>query len=300
MAMILHRTARPTLTAVEMDEGDELRFTLANGQTRSFVLKKTSASVFHTTVKEKKVAEPRALTNFRFHCQLSIDGVDVSIVREVTSRRSFYEPRDVMGLRIWFDACDDIFDFLLENHGACRPRKKARFALQDATQRICPVLLHPWCPLPPGGLRVEDCYNGEDVWLGAYFGAEAHGGLDINHPAGTPIWAPIRFDDHWLFATVRNGDNNNRWRGIHRWPDGSLWTLQTHHVIRLVVPEHQPLEAGTHYADGAGVHVGSHEHSHFVFAVREPGAAEGDDILLDPWILFWQMYRDRDLTFSAR
>ena len=227
---------------------------------------------------------------------LEIDGTRVQIGREVATQRSFYEPREVMGLRIWFDACDDIFNFLTDTHGGCRPRKRVRLAIQDATKRICPVLLHPWCPLPPNTLRVEDAYMGEDVWMGAYFGASAHGGLDINHPAGTPIWTPISFDDHYFFDHVTKGANNNRWRGIHRWPDGSTWILQVHHVIRLLVPEHTRLEAGTHLADGAGVLIGEHEHSHFVFKVVEPGAGDDDAILLDPWILFWQTYRDRERT----
>ncbi len=38
-----------------------------------------------------------------------------------------------------------------------------------------------------------------------------------------------------------------------------------------------------------GVDVGVAEHSHFGFAVLD----HGELIRLDPWILFWQMYRDR-------
>jgi hypothetical protein len=34
---------------------------------------------------------------------------------------------------------------------------------------------------------------------------------------------------------------------------------------------------------------GAVDHSHFVFKVHD----RGETILLDPWILFWQMYRDR-------
>jgi hypothetical protein len=217
----------------------------------------------------------------------------VAVEREVATQKSFYEPLEIMGLRLWFDACRDIFDFLTEGHGPAMPRKQARFALQDASLRICPDKLQPWCPLPPGGLRVEQCYNGEDVWLGAYFGAAAHGGLDINHPRGTPIRAPLDIHDHWLFNSVAAGHNNNRWRGLHHWDDGSTWVLQVHHLIRLLVEEHQPMKAGTHMAEGAGVWVGSHDHSHFVFKVREKGADESEDILLDPWILFWQMYHDQ-------
>lgn len=294
--MIIEKTARETLTAVEMDLEDELRFTLHSGQVRSIRLKHTSAKVFFTTVKEPKVELAGAVTNYHFRCKLEIDGLPVEIGREVATQRSFYEPRELLGVRIWFDACDNIFDFLTEAHGACRPRKKARFAIQDAQFPICPVLLHPWCPLPEGGLRVKDTYNGEDVWLGAYFGAAAHGGLDINHPAGTPIWTPFAIDDHFLFNAIAKGDNNNRWRGWHRWADGSTWIVQVHHLFRMRVPERQPIAAGILMADGAGCFIGSHEHSHFVFKIQEPGTNEADAILLDPWILFWQMYRDRQRT----
>ena len=82
----------------------------------------------------------------------------------------------------------------------------------------------------------------------------------------------------------------------HNWPDGSVWLFQVHHIIRLLVPEHDSIPAGMRYADGAGMLTGSHEHSHFVFGVREPGAKDGEEILLDPWILFRRMYQDRRTT----
>ena len=300
--IVIEKTARDTLTAVEMNIGDELRFKLSDGTTRSIVLKKTSARITHTTTTQPRIAQRGAVTNYRFSCILTIDGHSVQITREVASQLSFYEPRELMGLKIWFDACDDIFNFLTEAHGECRPRKQARFAIQEAGKggRVAPVLLHPWCPLPEGVLRVEDCYNGEDVWLGAFDGADAHSGLDINHPAGTPIWTPIAIDEgHFLFDTLAGGANNNRWRGFHRWRDGSTWVLQVHHLIRLRVPERQAIPAGALLADGAGVYIGDHEHSHFVFKVIEPGEEERDAIMLDPWILFWQMYQDRKATAAT-
>jgi hypothetical protein len=297
---IIEKTARPTITAVELDVGDELHFTLANGEMRRIVLERTGANVIHTTLKEPKVEQAGAVTNYHFHAALRIDGVSVITRREIATQNSFYEPRELMGLHIYLDAVDDIFNFLTEDHGPCRPRKKARLAVQDASLGICPVLLHPWCPLPEGGLRIEDCYNGEDVWLGAYFGAAAHGGLDINHPAGTPIYTPFAIDDHELYNRLENGDNNNRWKGRHKWPDGSTWEIRVCHVIRLYHEEHASIEAGALLADGAGVLIGSHEHSHFVFLVEEPGAGEDDAIFLDPWILFRQMYLDRARTTSRR
>jgi hypothetical protein len=129
----------------------------------------------------------------------------------------------------------------------------------------------PWCPLPEGGLRIEDCYRGEDCWMGAYNGASAHGGLDINHAPGTPLRAPIDIDDHYYFNSLAMGHSNNRWRGIHRWPDGSEWILQAHHMTELTVPEHRPIRKGEQFAWGAGVHSGVAHHSHFVFKVHALG-----------------------------
>jgi hypothetical protein len=59
----------------------------------------------------------------------------------------------------------------------------------------------------------------------------------------------------------------------------------------MLVPERTSLAAATPYATTAGVLVGAHEHTHFMFRVLD----QGGDYLLDPWILFWQMRRDRAL-----
>lgn len=281
--------AKETLTAVEMDRGEAIEFQLVSGDVAKITLVSTDAHVLRTTLKQLGVPEQGARTDYRFSCVLDINGYEHILEREVSTQNSFYEPWMIDGMRIWLDAVDDIFEFLAEDHGECRPHKHARFAIQDAALRICPDILYPWCPLPEGGLRIEQCYRGEDCWLGAYEGTQAHGGLDINHPRGTPLWAPLDIHDHYLFNSLGNGDNNNRWRGIHKWQDGSEWIIQTHHIIELTVPEHEPIPKGRQYAIGAGVFTGCVDHSHFVFKVHD----HGQTILLDPWILFWQMYRDR-------
>lgn len=292
--MIIQREAKDTLTAIELDVGDELQFRMRNGEVRRIRVIGTHAHVFETNLARPKVGHAEGITRLWTSLKLEIDGLRVELTREIGSQRSFYQPRTVLGLRIWPDAVRDIFDHVTETHGDCAPRKQARLAIQDASLDDCPVLLHPWCPLPEGGLRIEDCYDGMDCWMGAYWGADAHGGLDINHPAGTPLWAPLPFDEHSLFESLATGANNNRWRGICRWPNGASWVLQSHHVIRLLVPEHRPLAAGTCYAESAGVLSGSHEHTHFVFKVED----YGETVLLDPWILFWKMYRDRETTLA--
>jgi hypothetical protein len=297
--------AADTLTALELDAGQEIAFVLADGTRRRIRVDRPWAKLLFTTLDRPRTEQRGARTFYQFGCTLSVDGRPFELVREVPTHRSFYEPWEIAGLRIWLDAVDAIFDLLIETHGPCRPRRNVRLAVQDATRRICPEPVHPWCPIRADGLDINESYCGEDCWLGPYYGASAHGGLDINHPPGTPIWAPIAIDDHALFHSLAGGQNNNRWRGIRRWPDGSTWILQCHHMTRLTVDEHAPLAAGQRYADGAGVNSGYHHHSHFAFKVRPAGAPEPadwfspdrtpdeHDIALDPWILFWQMLRDR-------
>lgn len=294
--MRIKRQAKDTLTPLELDVDDEVLFTLPDGQTRHIVVTGAAAHVNRRGI----VANgSEGVLSYRITCTLEIDGARVDLVRSIPSQENFRPPARVMGLRIWLDAVDDLFEFLeprqLEyaRNKHIRPRRRLRFAVWDERARICPVLLHPWCPLPEGGLQPEHCYRGEDTWLGPYDGTNAHGGLDINMPAGTPLWTPLHIDKHELFDKVTKGANNNRWRGWRQWPNGSIWMLHVGHLIRVLVPENQSIPAGTHYADAAGVHVDVHEHSHFVFGVQDEGE---EQILLDPWLLFWQMYEDRRET----
>lgn len=296
---VIRRTARNTLTPIEMFHGDALDFKLLDGSVTRIALNDTGAEIMSTTLETPGVEASRAMTTYRFWGDFTINGTEVRLEREVGTQKSFYEPWNIGGVMIWLDAVDAIFTFMRETHGPCRLNRacshrypeyyQARLAVQDATARICPDPLHPWCPLPPGGLRIEDCYRGEDCWMGAYDGASAHGGLDINHPKGTPLYAPLDCDDQFLFRRVADGYTNNSWRGLRYWPNGSVWTLRSAHMTEVIVPEHAPLPSGTHYAHGAGVLVGSAEHSHFCFTVHDLG----DTYLLDPWILFRQMYLDQ-------
>lgn len=293
--MVVEKSARATLTTVELDIGDELHFMLASGDVHRLKVLDIGAGVYRSNRETPHRSGP-ILVELEMTLRMEIDGYEITINRWVGNQKSFYEPWKLFGMHLWFDGCSKLFNYLTEVHGPCRPRKHVRLAVQDATMRICPVLLHPWCPLPEGGLRIEDCYEGSDCWMGPYQGVEAHGGLDINHPAGTPIWAPISLDDHYYFNSLAGGANNNRWRGIHKWEDGSTWILQVHHLIRLMVPEHTRLDAGAHMAEAAGVLSGVNEHTHFVFAVIEPGMTDADKIMIDPWVLFWQMYSDKRET----
>src|SRR5699024_11235105 len=73
------------------------------------------------------------------------------------------------------------------------------FSYSLAPCRVLHFSLHDALPISPDGLTPELCYRGEDTWMGPFCGREAHNGLDINHPAGTRLWAPISFDEHEMF-----------------------------------------------------------------------------------------------------
>ncbi|MCZ7647743.1 MAG: PKD domain-containing protein [Planctomycetota bacterium] len=293
MPATIVRRARPTLTAVELDCGEALEFVLDSGRTVRLELLSTSARVLLTSNRDTRVEERQGRTILLCVARVRIDGHELELNRFLCAQESFAEPYVVNGLRFWFDGTADLFELITEGHGVCRPRKHARFALQDAARGVCPEPLHPWCPKDENAIDIKECYNGDDCWLGPYLGASAHGGLDINHPKGTPLWAPIDFDEQFYFECLAGGANNNRHRALRTWPDGSAWTLQAHHMYELCVPEHTPLKRGAEYAKAAGVLNGSHNHTHFVFKVAEPGTRAGaDDVLLDPWILFWQTFED--------
>ena len=280
--MIIERRAREPLTAVELNHGQTLRFIRADGTTAAIEVVDSGAEIMATTLAVPGEEETAATTTYRFWADLRIDGEPHQLEREVGTQQSFYEPWEIAGLRIWLDAVDAIFDFMRETHSPCRLQatgmhggpayRQVRLAVQDATLRICPERVHPWCPLPEGGLRIEDCYRGEDCWMGAYDGASAHGGLDINQPKGTPLFAPIALDDQFLYNSTAGGHNNNRWRGIRQWPDGSTWVLASCHMVEQTVPPHTPLAAGEQVRRG-GRRLGRlpRAHSHFAFSVLDHG-----------------------------
>lgn len=291
---LIVRKAKSTLTPVELNRGDTLKFTLLNGETRTMILNEISADIIITNLARLKEDQPGGATLYHFTCQVLIDGHLMKMERYVGSQESFYEPYVINGMRIWFDGVSEIGKIIKDQHGGKSsesiPLKHARFAVADMTMRICPSKLYPMYVNPENHIRISDSYNGDDCWMGAYDGFELHGGLDINQPSGAPNFTPFPIDDHYLFNSLGKGDNNNRWRGFHTWDNGDRWTIQNHHMINLRVPEHSPIGAGVNYADAAGIRIGDHTHAHYVFRVKTP---ENDtEMLLDPWIIFWQTFED--------
>lgn len=128
--------------------------------------------------------------------------------------------------------------------------------------------------------------------MGPYAGGFAHGGLDINMPAGTELHAPFDLYLQYYHKHLEAGFGNNAWNGFRTWDGESTWRLITSHIVDDLVEEHRPLKVGTPYATGAGTSVGLHQHTHFTFQVTE----QRGSYWLDPWILFWQMGRDGKAT----
>lgn len=297
--MLLQRIVKPTLTPFELGAEDSLLFTLSDGKVWEMTLLGATASVIKRGFDRYRDGGHHSgdITVYGFEAVAKINGKEHTFRREVGSQGSFYQPWSVDGVRIWFDAAGCAFKrgggFIEEKDWTggliCQPHRLTRWAIQQEGMAICPEPLHDWYPNPSGTLEIENCYTGEDCWMGPYNGGAAHCGLDINMPAGTVLTAPIKLDDHYLFGSVKAGANNNRWIGTRRWADGSDWQLQSHHLIDMIVPERTPLPAGTPYATTAGTFVGFHEHTHFLWRINE----QGGSYLLDPWILMRETWTGR-------
>jgi PKD repeat protein len=286
------REAKSTITPVEMNIGDILEFKLKNGEVRTIKMEATNALVLMTNLNKLLTYQKGGGTLYHFTCKLNIDGHSMQLERYVGTQESFYEPYVINGLRIWFDGVAAIIDngIVSETHGKCKPGKAARFGISDMTERICPERVYSFYDNPSSFIRISDTFNGDNCWMGAYNGYEAHGGLDVNQEPGVPNYSPIAFDNQFFFNSLAKGDNNNRWRAIRKWENGDEWIVQNHHVINLFIPEHTPVKAGAKIIEASGVNSRQVQHAHYVFRLNSP--LEEEEILLDPWILFWQAFED--------
>ncbi len=269
-SIIIKRTAKNTVTPVLLNQGDVLEFTLNNGQKRTVKLLETNASVMRTNVKDMDIEQANGGTIAEFTCKVLIDGHLMTMQRYLPTQESFYEPYVINGMRIWFDAVGDYFDFFTLKHGWARPRADVRLAVSDAKDPVAPDV-DLWYPNKDLFIDVKDSYLGDDVWMGPYWGGSPHAGLDINTPKGTPLFAPIDFDDQWL--QVNFDPKPYYWaatmQGVRNWENGSIWTLKVLHLDKYLVELHTPLEKGDKFAEAAGTGVGQEEHSHFEFMIRD-------------------------------
>lgn len=197
--MRLERTVKATITPFELNPDDTLELTLGNGRCWKLTLLGATAEVVQRGFDRYRDGGHAAsdITVYAFTATVRINGCEHTFRREVGSQACFYEPWLIDGVRIWFDAAACTFK---ENGGFmeekdwkggffCKPFKLTRWAVQEAGLSICPEPLGDWYPNPTGMLDIRNCYTGEDCWMGPYNGGAAHGGLDINMPAG-PVTDP--------------------------------------------------------------------------------------------------------------
>ena len=315
---VFEMKARASMTPVELNRGDVCRFTLRNGETRTVEYLGAGSSVLEVPCSEGLVA---TLT-----MTLRVDGVSIPFRRYFATQESFYEPAVVDGLMIWPDSTlgylVDTVPMRYPAKGAMRhhPWKDARIVLQDATLSLCPEKLHPWFDdvrFRSLFLPIADCYHGGDCWLGPFAYGEAHGGMDLRMTRGDLLYAPFACDEQWMPLYAKKGrGGSSRWRGVRRFADGTLWSINTSHVIDTVVEEHTAVTNGQPYCTAAGTAVGDYDHTHFeLHLCRDLNPSYSNSIWdvgwgkesvvrndcpkgqpefynLDPWMLFWQTFTE--------
>ena len=315
-AEVFEMKARPSMTPVELNKGDVCRFTLVNGETRTVEYLGTESSILEIPATEGLIA---TLT-----MHLRVDGVEIPFRRYFATQESFYEPAVVDGLRIFPDSTLEYLQKTVPMRypatGAMRhhPWKDCRIVVQDATLPLCPEKLHPWFMdkrIDDLLIPIADTYHGGDCWLGPFAYGEAHGGMDVCMTRGDLLYAPFAMDRQWmpLYAKKGNG-NNSRWRGVRRFADGTLWTVNTSHVIDALVAEGTSVTNGQPYCTAAGTATGEYDHTHFELhlcrdlnptcpdSVWDEGWGKSPDVKndcpkgqpefynVDPWMLFWQTF----------
>ena len=295
------RESKETVTPIEMNHGEIIRYYRDDGNFLELELISTSANILYTNKDKIQQDESnndrgnmyRARLLYEFTCDVKINGLPMTMRRYVGSQESYYEPYVVDGVRVWFDGVSDIIE---ENGGFLNtarrangiPHKHARFVFHDMEKRICPGEICAW--FKDDGKRNENfiykenfldigrSYNGDDCFMGAYLGGEAHGAMDMDMPQNSLLYMPFDLDTQ----------QGIRASGSKTWPDGSEWLINTGHIIEKFVPDNTPVKAGTVYARGAFRGTGMHTHSHFGFQIREEGILYD----IDTWMVFWQLFED--------
>ena len=295
------REAKATVTVVELDAGETLRFHRTDGEQLTLRLVSTGARILYTN--KDRIPEDesghdggnmfRARLLYEFTAEVLINEVPMTLRRYVSSQESFYEPYVVNGVRLWFDGVQDIFEqdggFLsTARRENGRPDKNARFLLQDMTKRIAPERIH--APFKDGEERdpnyiykenfidVGRAFNGDNAFLGAYLGGQSHGALDINMAMDSLMYAPFGVDTQ----------EGIRFNGERTWPDGSRWHFSLGHMAVKHIADNVPVRGGTAFGRGARRACWWHPHAHFGWMIKEHGRT----YQIDPWILIWQHFED--------
>lgn len=174
---VYERAARKTLTVVEMNHGDELRFKLRGGEERTFVLEKTSARI---------IERPRGGIIYSFDCHLRADGQPLLLRRYVCSQETFYEPWVLNGVRLWLSSSKSVFQLVPMRYPETHHKLDADaiIVLQDATMPICPQPMKLWFSMRRHFIDVGTCYNGDDRMARPLLGAGLSCGAGHQHVQG--------------------------------------------------------------------------------------------------------------------
>lgn len=128
------------LKAVEMDWGDTLVYELKSGQMRTFVLQKTAAEPAY--IYDLPENQWRSGCIYRMQATLLCEGQPLTLHRIVSAQQSYYEPYHINGVTIFFDAVNDIEDFIKDNHGS---KGMAATACGQAQQHKASPAISPIC-----------------------------------------------------------------------------------------------------------------------------------------------------------
>lgn len=140
--------AKNTITVVELDESDEVRYKLQTGRIVHLKIVRSRSEIVFSTIDLPAKGSPTDASVFKMKCLVNIDGHDLNLTRFAPVQESFDEPYYINGLIIWFDALKSLNQFYNENHGDCLPNKQVRIALHDATLPICPEEITYWSIIP--------------------------------------------------------------------------------------------------------------------------------------------------------
>jgi len=299
--------AHEGLSVCELNVGDTALFRMADGCVRRIELAGASSEIL------ARRKDGTRVSRYSFTMKLVVDGVERTLVTTVPSSAYVNAvPFEFDGLQIFPDGVTDTYwdagGFLRENTWrwlaiTCRPSRRARLVLQDASCRLVPERTHACFAGADHAIADNQCYDGHNCWAGPNcddyrFLGEAHGGFDFNMKPRTPVYAPFAFDDQFYLARVSRGDSNNRWRGIRRWSADESWWFQCHHIDEPITAEGRPLAAGERFALSGGMWTGAFDHSHFCLRVlRRVGTMEGlpawESHWINPALLFRQMRADK-------